>query len=52
MFSGKVDLSYSKDNKIFLDYDCQEVNDILNYCKSDRTWLPDAADKTRRAQAE
>ena len=52
MFSGKVDLSYSKDNKIFLDYDRQEVNDILDYCKSDRTWLPDVADKTRRAKAE
>ena len=48
MFSGKVHLSYSKDNKIFLDYNRQDVNDILDYCKSDRTWLP----KKRRAQAE
>jgi hypothetical protein len=52
MLSGKVELSYNKEGKIFLDYDRQEVIDILNYCKSDRTWLPDAANKTRRAQAE
>lgn len=51
MFSGKVVLAYH-DDKPFLDYDRQEVNDIIDYLKSDRTKLPDLKEATRRAQAE